>query len=811
MRAIRRQAGGNGRRSLRHRIARSAAVALAIGTLLGLARGARAAQVDAPFQVDADEVEYQADRDLYIARGHVVLTQQGRTLHADRVYFSNRTHQGVASGDVVVEDGTDTLRAPFMQFNVDTTKGFVLQGELDSPVGGYRMHGEEIRKVGAETYEFKNAYFTTCRCPKKEDRDPWAVTAREAKLDLEGYGRAYNGTAQILGVPVLWIPYAVYPLKRERQTGFLFPQVGTSTRTGGDITLPFFWAAADNVGVTLEEQYQVKRGFKSSAEVEYLNGLTGKGQAYGTYIDDQDVNTDSVSQPFGPHRWGGRWEHVNDLPYRSRMAMDAVAISDNQFPFDFVDFRKYRRDRFLRSTAWADTHLDDDTGRFAAMLSGQASDDLQNPDDQDRDQFLLQRLPEVDLAALPDQVPGVPGLVVTSGLQFVNYQPLGDAGSHFGSRFRDRRDQFYDTGIDAIGDGNERDSSGQRVPGDQHHDDAKFVKDGPEGDGKFEEGEPLADHGQRVIAHPRFAYPFQLGDVIQIYPEAGYYGTFYAADRAGYDQRSLFTGRLDVSTRFRGHVHVPGLGDLSHTAEPFVGWVGISNTAQQNNPLFVPTTAVPQDRLRLLERDNVTLDPSDRIQDANDIVMGVNNRLASPGGLQTEITLITQYEAAQSKWGEAVIQGRTMLPGGVFFRFHGAVDLDSKEFADGLADVGWSWRGGHRVSIGYRYVKDIPQVFENFVRNDRFEDFLDGFNRINQISGAARWQATRSWALTYTGNYSFDNAVSLINQFGLEYLSKCNCWAIRFEVNQDRTRGIDWTIQYRVVGLGEPPERLFTH
>jgi len=739
-----------------------------------------------------------------------VLTQQGRTLHADRVYFSNRTKQGVASGDVVVETEGDTLRAPFLQFNVDTTKGFVLQGELDSPVGGYRMKGEEIQKTGPETYAFKNAYFTTCRCPKKDERDPWAVTAKTATLDLEGYGRARNGTAEILGVPVLWIPYAVYPLKRERQTGFLFPQIGTSSRTGGDVTLPFFWAAADNVGVTLAEQYQVRRGYKSSGQVEYLNGLTGKGQIYGTYLNDQDIK-DQVATPFGPDRWGARWEHTNDLPYRSHMAVDAVAVSDNQFPFDFTDFRKYRRDRFLRSTGWADTHLNDDQGRYALMLSGSSADDLQNPDDQDRDQFLLQRLPQLDFTALPDKVPGVPGVVFDSGVQLVNFEPYGDASGHFGSGLR-VRDQFYDTGIDGIADGNERNGAGNRTLGDQHHDDAKFVPDGPEGNGRFDEGEPLADHGQRFVAHPRVAYPFQLGDVLLIYPEAGYYGTFYDAARAGTDQRSLFTGRLDVSTRFRGNVHVPGLGDMSHTAEPFVGWVGVSDTNQKDNPLFVPTTAVPQDRLRLLDRDNVTLDPSDRIHDANNIVMGVNNRLAAVGGwMQSEITLITQYEAAQNKWGDAVLQGRTMLPANIFFRFHGVLDMASEEFTDGLADVGWNGAGGHRVSIGYRFVKDIPHVFENFARNDRFQDFLDGFNRINQISGAARWQATKSWAFTYTGNYSFDNAVSLINQFGVEYLSRCNCWAVRFEVNQDRTRGIDWTIQYRVVGLGEPPDRLFTH
>ena len=41
-------------------------------------------------------------------------------------------------------------------------------------------------------------------------------------------------------------------------------------------------------------------------------------------------------------------------------------------------------------------------------------------------------------------------------------------------------------------------------------------------------------------------------------------------------------------------------------------------------------------------------------------------------------------------------------------------------------------------------------------------------------------------------------------------LARVRGWAVRFELSEDRTRGFDWTIQYRLVGLGEPPERLFS-
>ena len=81
-------------------------------------------------------------------------------------------------------------------FNVDEVQGVVLDGELDSPKGGYRMQGREVRKTGDRSYQFVDGRFTTCRCPEKDQRDPWAIRARSATLDIDGYGRARNSTRQ---------------------------------------------------------------------------------------------------------------------------------------------------------------------------------------------------------------------------------------------------------------------------------------------------------------------------------------------------------------------------------------------------------------------------------------------------------------------------------------------------------------------------------------------------------------------------------------------------------------------------------------
>jgi lipopolysaccharide assembly outer membrane protein LptD (OstA) len=51
-----------------------------------------------PFELSADELEYDHPRALYIARGNVLIQQEGRTLRADWIAFNETTGTGIASG-----------------------------------------------------------------------------------------------------------------------------------------------------------------------------------------------------------------------------------------------------------------------------------------------------------------------------------------------------------------------------------------------------------------------------------------------------------------------------------------------------------------------------------------------------------------------------------------------------------------------------------------------------------------------------------------------------------------------------------------
>jgi lipopolysaccharide assembly outer membrane protein LptD (OstA) len=793
-------------------VAAGLVVAVVIATAAVAAAQDRGIELgEAPFDLTADTVRYERERDLYVARGNVRITHPQRTLTADWVAFSNRTRQGVATGHVVVVEGGDTLYAEVLAFEVDSMEGVVFGGRLDARASAFRMSGDRVRKTGPETYTFEKGSFTTCRCPE-QGRDPWTIRAEEADLEVGGYATARNSTFEVLGVPVIWLPWMIYPVKTERETGFLLPEVNASTRSGGDVGLPFFWAVNPQVNLTATPRFLFKRGLMPTGELEYVFGERSGGVLYGAFLHDRDIDPDDPSTPFDENRWAGEWQHVQDLPAEWTFKADAVAFSDNLFPFDIRDFREWRNERYTDSKGFVERRFGR-LDRYAASAGVRFADDLSNPDDQDRDEFLIQRLPELQLAGVPEALPGPASRFVTA----FDADYTWFTARHRGNRvYNDAPvvgdDLFVDTGFDAIPTGEERDASGARVAFDAHQDD---FPGGPEGDGVFQEGEPLADRGHRVLLNPRLALPFRLLDAIEVWPELGWHATGWQTEAQSAELRSLVTGQVDLRTRLRRPLDVLGRR-LLHVLEPRLAWTVISNTDQDGNPLFVPATAVEQERVRQLDLLNVTRDPADRIDHVNAVTLALGNRFyvggeaGGPSLLFGDAAISGQYDFADGGLEGLFLDGTLYPAPSIRSRFDLGWDTDEQRISEGLLQAGWYSEAGHDFGVLYRFLRDVPRFFEGFDFDDeRFDEFEDDFDQVSQLSVAGRYAVTRHWGLTYNGTYSFEDSIFLGNRLGIEYISRCLCWAVRVEVDQDRTAGLGVGLRYRLIGLGDDSVRPF--
>jgi lipopolysaccharide assembly outer membrane protein LptD (OstA) len=753
-----------------------------------------------PFELTADALHYDMERELYIGRGDVTIRQAGRTLRSDWVAFNRQTGVGVASGSVELVEGGDIVRADFVHFELDTIQGVVHGGTLESESTRFRASAARIAKTGALTYSFRDGSFTTCRCPDPEDTDPWELRSEEAELEVEGYATARNTTFDIFGVPVAWIPWMVFPVKTERQTGLLFPELSFGSFSGFEIGQPFFWAPRDEVGVVLTPRWSAERGFGGAGLFEYAFDERSGGEALAAYYRDEEIDAKTPDEPFGRNRWSASGAHDLFGPTGLRLQTDYAFASDNEVPFDFRELEDSRSDRFLESHATVSNAFGG-LGRVGARAGATFADDLQSPDDLDRDRFLLQRWPTAHVDLLAGGVPGVPFVVPSLEVDYAWFEARDRAEDELPGAVAGPRGLFLDTGIDAL--------PNAREPGpspDPHRDDFAFFG-GSEGDGRYQEGEPLADRGHRLLLHPKLAMPFDWHG-ISLVPEVGWHQTLYDTRLRDFRQRGFATTRVDLSTRLRR-----SFGGVVHVLEPRAGYALAYTRSQERNSLLVPATAAPQDRLRALDLDAVTRDDADRIARANRATAGFDNRLYRKRGdgdagldLLADFRLLTLYDIEEEALDAVVLDGRALPSERLDVRLHVDLDPDRGRVDEGLAEARWNHPAGVGFDAGYRYARRVPLFFEDFLNGDRFDEDDPDVDHIEQVRGGVSLDLTAQWSVRYSVAHSIEGNRLLANRGAIEYLSQCGCWSMGLELAQDRTRGVDAKLVYRLVGLGgEPP------
>jgi lipopolysaccharide assembly outer membrane protein LptD (OstA) len=798
------------------------------GCVSGLLLGASAvaAAQDAPpdpqqraWDITADSISYERERDVYTARGNVRIVQPGRSLAADWLAFSNTTRRGVATGHVVIEDAGQKLEADVIHFELDQLRGILLHGRLEGKETGFLATGEEVRKLGEQEYEFEQGSFTTCRCPDG-GKEPWVIRSEQAELEIGGYGTARNTVVDVLGVPVFWLPWMRYPLLTDRATGLLFPVFNSSSRTGFDVGLPFFWAALPNLNVTVTPHYLFDRGFKPELELEYVFGEKSWGEFFASGIlGDDEVDPDDPDTPYSDDRYAFTWLHDQHLAEDWRWKVDGRLISDNAYPFDFRELRSLRSDRYVESLTFAETRFGTQD-RFGFHAGARYADDIQNPDDIDRDRFLLQRAGEIAFSGMPQPILDDQPFDFSFDTQLINFYPRENAASFYGIPAVGD-DAFLDVGIDGVPNQDEPDFGAANPDPD---DDDFAVPGGTsyEGDGLFEEGEPLVDRGQRLIVNPRVALPVRLGDVAELRGELGYHGTYYETHAQAFESRHLGTGLVELRTRLRRALELPFEGGrATHLLEPRLAWTSITDSSQDEHPLFVPRSSVLQERLRQLELGNVLRDPADRIEETNALTLALGNRLfvptppgedgvLEPPRLFADVTLSGSWDFSDSDLRNLYVDGVVFPARSFRTRFNTGWDIEDSDVTEALFEFAYADEVGNDLGIAYRKVENVPDFFEGFsIEDDRFDESEEDFDEINQIELFGRYAFTKLWAASYRLRYSFEGSVALTNQVGLEYISRCQCWAVRLEFEQDRQAGYQAGIRYRIVGLGDDTVRPF--
>ena len=257
---------------------------------------------------------------------------------------------------------------------------------------------------------------------------------------------------------------------------------------------------------------------------------------------------------------------------------------------------------------------------------------------------------------------------------------------------------------------------------------------------------------------------------------------------------------------------------LRHVIEPRVGWAYVSARQQDRNPLFTPRGAIEQSRFRTLSLESITRDPSDRIEAANRVVVGVGQRFwrrrhsRAPLRFTGELLTAVDWDFAEGGLGNVLLDGRLMPTGPISARAVLAFDPEAAAVDEGGVDLVFQRRLDlflmRRLTFnaGYRYRRMIPPVLEN----NRGIVEIGELGAVNQIIWRVGVELTSRFRVRYSSVYKLAERDEFIrNEVTAEYVSKCRCWSIGATIAEDRRDQIRGALMFRLIGLGDGKENLF--
>jgi len=697
-----------------------------------------------PWDITADKISRYTKPENIVAEGNVVLRRTGDdsvtplTIKADWLRYNLEDGLVYARGNLSMRTAEQDVDAVEAVIDLNDETATLTDATLFVPENNLHFSGHEVEKTGPLTYRFKDGDFTACKVEEGKTL-PWQFHSAEAVVKVENVVVLKHTVLRIKDVPVLYVPYMAVPANTKRKTGFLFPEISQSERSGAGLITPYFIDLSPSSDITLYPGYLSKRGVVAGAEFRHVSDFNSKETISATYIHDktedtpdEDYKSDDYLRTDQNRYWiRGKLDHDfgNDLLAK----IDLDMASDRDFIEEFKRgangfndsdknfLRDYNRGLTEETIPYRPSQMQLTKTWSSSFLGGQlvGINDL------------------TDVKDIPSQVNTLPGIVY-SGVFELEKLPLSLS---------------WDSGY------------------------VHYWRE--EGVGE-----------QRFDLHPQLTAPLPLGKFIEGTVTSGLRETVYRIDANGpdtfdwkYDQeqnRTAWNFDANIATTVARDfdMNIGSVSQLNHAIRPEIEYSYVTLDREDELPgideidLLAPENLItyglnnyfrvagsrddkPYDRylgyLKIIQSYDIHEDrrdlagPADENRPFSDVIVELN--------LYPLPRWQTRYQTAYSVYGDGVTR----------------YDLYTK----------YSSTRGDSVSLDYRYTKG---------------------SEVNQLNAEVITRLSDTWYLEADLKQSLDQNTITSASFGLTYHPQC--WAVKFLVEQssDDKRV---AIMFSLVGLGQ--------
>jgi len=265
---------------------------------------------------------------------------------------------------LVLKDAGEEIMGSSLVFNVDTKKGKIEDATTQYENAYYR--GQDLYKGDEKVFFVENGELTSC----DKEEPHFHFSTSKMKIIHNDRVIARPVTLYIETIPVMRIPYYIFPLKRGRHSGILPLKLGNFEQGSRFIgNIGYYWAASDYWDIQTSLDFQENIGITLNNIFRYNKRYLYRGGVNVSYSRDR---REYYSGEYRNDRWRIYGNHEQTLPYDVDFRASFEFVSDNTYSTDFLTDLEDRLNRNVTSKA----NFNKKFGRSSLSLSFNHTDNL---------------------------------------------------------------------------------------------------------------------------------------------------------------------------------------------------------------------------------------------------------------------------------------------------------------------------------------------------------------------------------------------------------------------------------------------------
>jgi len=325
--------------------------------------------------IEGDSLESILDRKLR-ATGNASILKGNQSITADFIEYDQISEELYAKGQIKITSPDLELKGSELEMSLDENTGSVANASFVANINenSTSKFNKELRGTatkifleGEDKKKLEFAKITTCEAGQNE----WFITSNETVIDQSsGNIKAKDAVLSLKGIPIMYSPYVDFSTTSQRRSGWLLPTAGTTTTSGFETSIPYYFNLSPTYDATLTSRYMEKRGLQFDGEFRYMKeNFEGTSQI-------QYLNKDNESDIDNRYLLDINHKHNFGHGFTGTIEYEKVKSGDNNYFADMSTSIAVTSQVSLRQTAHLDYQKTDDLSDIKASLKVQEFQNL---------------------------------------------------------------------------------------------------------------------------------------------------------------------------------------------------------------------------------------------------------------------------------------------------------------------------------------------------------------------------------------------------------------------------------------------------